>query len=73
MVVVFVENTTIRQRIENIVSNRNLADFEKEIYTIILTQELKLLDHRKRHAVVDFAFEQLQNDNNFFLENHHLR
>lgn len=35
-------------------------------YKIVLTQELKPLDHRKRREFADFALEQLENDNDFF-------
>ena len=35
-------------------------------YKIVLTQELKPLDHRKCREFADFALEQLENDNDFF-------
>jgi len=35
-------------------------------YKIVLTQELKPLDHRKRREFADFALEQFETDNDFF-------
>ena len=35
-------------------------------YKIVLTQELRLLDHRKCREFADFALEQLENNNDFF-------
>ena len=40
-------------------------DLGEHPYKIVLTQELKLLNHRTRRGFADFVLEQLENDNDF--------